>query len=118
MNREQKRTLAKNIRSKGVKKELATAYAEIIGSGTGSHTPSQEIAEGEKVMLNVEAIKARKFYPKMTENYKRFIEENKDTIFTAHTEQGRLISFDESPQWLFWSGDLVKVSKQKEIIDE
>ena len=44
--------------------------------------------------------------------YKDFIESAGDTVFTARQERKNLISLEESPQWLFWSGDLIIVNNE------
>ena len=111
MNRAQKRRLVQKVRKQGVAKETAQAYAEIIGNGAGEHTPPQDIQEGQKVRLNIEAIKARKNYKIMTEAYKTFVDASAEAIFTAHVERPTLISLAEEPKWLFWSGDLIKVEE-------
>lgn len=108
MNRKQRRDFLKKAQKKGVNKDIAEVYAEIFSNGAGTPTPPQDIAEGEKVKLNLESIKARKNYERMTEGYKEFVNVNADTIFTAHVERPTLISFSEEPKWLFWSGDLIK----------
>lgn len=109
MNRQQKRDFIKRAKKRGVKESEAKAYANIISNGAGTNTPSQEITEGEKIKLNVDAIKNRKNYGDMSPDYKKFVESNADTLFTAHVEKKTLISLNEYPKWLFWCGDLVKV---------
>lgn len=113
MNREQKRALTKKAHQQGMSKKLAKAYAE-IASGTGEHTKSQGFSEGDKVRLNIEAIKARKNYEYMSAKYKAFVDEAADVIFTAHIERENLISLQEEPKWLFWSGDLLKVEEEQQ----
>ena len=112
MNREQRRALAKKAQKDGMSKELAKVYAE-IASGTGEHTKAQTIEEGDKIRLNIEAIKSRKNYDRMSPAYKEFVEAAGDTVFTAHVERANMISLAEEPRWLFWSGDLIKVSDDK-----
>ena len=111
MNREQKRKFVKDAKKKGIKKTTAEAYAEIINNGTGRNTDAQEISEDEKIMLNIEAIRNRKNYERMTDKYKEFVNNNSDKVFTAHVERTNLISLKEEPQWLFWSGDLIKIKE-------
>ena len=108
MNREQRRALTKRAQKDGMSKELAKTYAE-IASGTGEHTKPQDFEEGDNIRLNIEAIKARKNYERMSPMYKEFVEAAGDTVFTAHVERANMISLAEEPKWLFWSGDLVKV---------
>ena len=105
MNREQKRAFVKKAKERGVSANAAKAYSEIISNGTGQATPKQDIAEDEKVKLNIETIKAR-------QNYKEFVDTNADTIFTAHIERTTLISLKEEPTWLFWCGDLIKMKEE------
>ena len=110
MNREQRRALAKRAQKNGMSKELAE-----IASGAGEHTKPQAFDEGDKIRLNVEAIKARKNYERMSPMYKEFVEAAGDTVFTAHVERANMISLAEEPKWLFWSGDLIAATKK--IID-
>ncbi len=110
INREQKRAFVKKAQKKGVDKDIAKTYAEIFGSGAGTPTPPQDIVEGEKVKLDIGKIKARRNYERMTAKYKEFIDNNIDTVFTAHIERKTLVSFVEEPKWLFWSGDLIKLT--------
>ena len=112
MNREQRRSLAKRARKDGMSKELAKVYAE-IASGTGEHTKPQAFEEGDRVRLNIEAIKARKNYERMSPMYKEFVEAAGDTIYTAHVERTNTISLVEEPKWLFWSGDLLKAADEE-----
>lgn len=116
MNRKQKRTLVKQARVDGMSKELAKTYAE-IASGTGEHTEPQAFEEGDKIRLNIEAIKARKNYERMSPMYKEFVEAAGDTVFTAHVERANMISLVEEPKWLFWSGDLIKAANVEEVPD-
>lgn len=117
MNREQRRALAKIAQKHGMSNELAKTYAE-IASGTGEHTKPQVFEEGDKIRLNIEAIKARKNYERMSQMYKEFVESAGDTVFTAHVERANMISLSEEPKWLFWSGDLIKVVETEVVADE
>lgn len=110
MNREQKRALEKKARNNGMNKELAKTFAE-IASGTGNNSPRQDISEGDKIQLNVELIKSRKNYDRMNPKYKELVESSEGKIFTAHVERTHMISLVEEPAWLFWSGDLIKISE-------
>lgn len=112
MNREQKRAFVKKAKKKGVGTDAAKAYAEIISSGAGEPSPKQEIVEAERVRLNIENLKARQNYERMSDKYKEFVETNANTIFTAHVEKPTLISLKEEPKWLFWCGDLIKVKEE------
>lgn len=115
MNREQRRALAKRVQKNGMRKELAKTFAE-IASGTGEHTEPKSFEEGDKIRLNIAAIKARKNYDRMSPMYKEFVESAGDAVYTAHVERTNVISLVEEPKWLFWSGDLIKVDEE-EIAD-
>lgn len=108
MNRKQRRDFIKKAKAKGLDKGTAEAYAEIIDKGSGNNTPPQKFEDGDLVQLNVEAIKRRQNYPRMSESYKQFVDANVGTVFTVHVERPNLISLKEEPKWLFWSGDLIK----------
>lgn len=119
MNREQRRAFVKNAKSKGVSQKAAEAYAAILDRGVGKVTPAQTIEEGEQVMLNLDTLKARQNYERMSELYKQFVEESSSKVFTAHVERPNLISLKEEPKWLFWSGDLIKCSTtESEVSDD
>ena len=114
MNREQKRTLEKRLRKKGVTKDRAQELVKVMNdadfirqNGSGVPNPPQKFNEGDKVMMDVERIKARVNYERMSDAYKQFVSEHAGEVFTAHIERENLISFTEEPRWLFWSGDLV-----------
>lgn len=108
INRAGKRAFTKSVRKAGISKADAEKYVFIVNEGSGTPSPPQEIGEGDKVRLNSELIKARKNYPRMAERYREFVEQNEDTVFTAHVERENMISMIEEPRWLFWSGDLIK----------
>jgi hypothetical protein len=114
MNRDQKRKLVKKAQKDGMKKELAKTYAEIV-SGTGEHTKPQSFLEGDKVTLNIEAVKARKNYERMSPKYKEFVEASEGVVFTVHIERtgSNIVSFAEEPKWLFWSGDLLRITEEE-----
>lgn len=116
MNRQQRRKVEKVARSRGASGDEAKSIAMIVSNadeirkgGTGAHTTAKSFNDGDKVKLNIEAVKSRKNYDRMLPLYKEFVETSEDTVFTVHVEQGNLISFIEEPKWLFWSGDLIKV---------
>jgi len=116
MNREQKRKLERSARKGGLSANKAKLYAEIMANadeirknGAGQVSPSQDIPEGTKVKLNVELIKSRQNYERMSQKYRELIEseEISPNKYTAHVEASNMISLVELPNWLFWSGDLI-----------
>lgn len=112
MNRQQKRAFVKKAKSKGISKNVAEAYLAIKEAGLDKVSLPKQFQEGDKVKLDVEKIKRRKDYEKMNPRYKEFVESNADTAFTAHLERETLISLAEQPEWLFWSGSLIKVKEK------
>lgn len=73
------------------------------------------IKDGDKVRLNLDVIKKHPGYSQKLPAYRRFCEENAETVFTARYDKKlrqSVVSFEEdttSPKWLFWIGDLEKV---------
>ncbi len=112
MNRQQKRAFVKKAQSKGISKNVAEAYLAIKEAGLDKVSLPKQFQEGDKVKLDVEKITQRKDYEKMNPRYKEFVESNVDTVFTAHLERETLISLAEQPEWLFWSGSLIKVKEK------
>lgn len=117
MNRAERRSLKRRIRKRGISEEKADEFvaaynnADMIRKeGVGIVSPPKEILEGDIVTLDVERIKSRQNYEKMSPEYKQFVEENEGKFFTAHLERENTISLNEDGnKWLFWSGDLNKV---------
>lgn len=109
MNRQQRRAFVKKAQSKGISKNVAEAYIAIKEAGLDKLSLPKQFQEGDRVKLDVEKIKGYKDYEKMNPKYKEFVESNADTVFTAHPERETLVSLKEQPEWLFWSGNLIKV---------
>ena len=101
------------LRAKEIAKQMYD-IDKIRIEGVGETTRPQKFNEDDKFMLDIEKIKSRKNYNRMTDNYKRFVNENADTVLTAHVESRGLISAKEEPVWLFWSGDLLRVVENPE----
>lgn len=112
MNRKERRDFVKKARRQGISKNTAEAYIAIKEAGLDKPSLPKKFQEGDKVLLDIEKIKARKNYDRMSENYKAFVESNEGVVFTAHVERDNLISMKEAPAWLFWSGDLIKVETE------
>lgn len=112
MNRQQKRAFVKKAQSKGISKDAAKAYLAIREAGLDKLSLPKQFQEGDKVKLDVEKIKRHKDYERLNPRYKEFVESNADTVFTAHLERETLISLKEQPEWLFWSGSLIKVKEE------
>jgi len=116
MNREQKRKYIKELKSKGFTKEQIDAillykkYADV----------NNYIPEGTKVKLNYNEIKNQPDYPKLTEKFRNWIEDNKDKVYTVEYKKNKrgkplFVTLKEDtsdPKWLFWVGDLIVVENK------
>jgi len=79
------------------------------------------IAEGTKVKLNIDKIKADVNYPRLTDTYKIWVNKNKDKTFTVeydpkHPKDPQLLCLKENVEpvkWLFWEGDLIVLEEDK-----
>ncbi len=104
MNREQRRIFQKNIH-----RHVADRF------NMASHEIENPLHEGDKVRLDIDRITKRKNYDETSEEYRAFVESNRERIFTAHLYRNRenefsaIIELVEEPKWLFWHGDLVRV---------
>lgn len=106
MNRDQRRKFSKRAKKRGINEQITDLYLSMDRNGLEVPSPPQKIESGQKVMLDAERIKARRNYDRMTADYKAFVDQNTETVFTAKVEKENLISMEEEPRWLFWSGDL------------
>lgn len=114
MNRKARRDFVKKARKKGISKNTAEAYIAIKEAGLDKLSLPKQFNEGDRVKLDVEEITSRKDYERLNPKYREFVESNRDTVFTAHLERDTLISFVEQPEWLFWSGILIKVEEESD----
>lgn len=75
------------------------------------------VKEGDKVRLNLDAIKSHPDYEQRLPEYRKFCEENVGKVFTAMFDEKLrksvvcLAEDTTNPKWLFWIGDLEKISK-------
>lgn len=82
MNREQRRALKK----KGISQR---DYAVARLNAAGVFDESKWIKDGEQVKLNVDQIMARSGYNNLQDDYKTFVEENRETVFIAQLYRKR-----------------------------
>ena len=76
------------------------------------------LLEGEKVKLKYDYITSRTGYITKTKEYKKFIEDNKDKVFTVeydanHLDNPIIVALkedDSEPKWLFWDEFLERVN--------
>lgn len=111
MNRKQKRRLIAKPNLYERVKSFADLYA--LFHSKGIEIPA--IKDGDKIKLNLESIRSHPDYPSLSAKYTQFVENNADTVFTAKVEHGGyidgMISLQEDQTgWLFWAGDLLKLS--------
>lgn len=118
MNRKARRDFVKKARKKGISKNTAEAYIAIKEAGLDKLSLPKQFNEDDRVKLDVEKITSRKDYERLNPKYREFVESNRDTVFTAHLERDTLISFVEQPEWLFWSGILIKVEEESDGTNE
>lgn len=106
MNRAQRRQAAKSGYVEKQVKLPELSVAEILKNRTAM-SPPNDINTGDKVRLDIAKIQRRINYSRMNEDYKQFVEQSNDKVFTAVVERENLIHLEEEPKWLFWSGDLI-----------
>ena len=109
MNREQSRKLRRDAKKKGIDKGVTELYLSMKKDGLDNPSPPKSIRTGDRVLLDVDKIKNRRNYSLMARAYREFVESSTGKVFTATLEQGNLVSMQEEPRWLFWSGDLIVV---------
>ena len=119
MNRKQKRTFIKNVKKRGVSKKVAETYLimkDVTDSVQDENDKLEKIVDGSKVMLDVDKIKAKKDWHRLVPEYKEFVEDSVGVVYTVNKEDGKavLVSFKESPGWLFYIGDLILVEEAEE----
>ena len=76
------------------------------------------ITVGDKVRLKYDAITQSPDYDKRVENYKKFVEDSKDKVFTTESYNGyyKLFCFVEDEtevKWVFHEYDLEKVEESE-----
>lgn len=112
MNRKQKRNFVKAAKKKGVDKRIADVYLRLKEMDVSP----VDLEDGDKVRLNLKAIQGHADYDRLSEQYKQFVENNTEQIFTVSRDErgGKLktvVSLKEEPTWLFWTSDLIKVEE-------
>ena len=124
MNRAEKRNLAKRIKkmNKNLNLGLNKAQLEQYIKFKEMQTESIVLFEGDKVKIDYLGITSRVDYERRRPEYRDFIENNKDSVFTVkYDEKYRhnpwLVSLEEDttePRWLFTTSDLILLEKEKE----
>lgn len=110
MNRENRRALKKKL----LNRRSRTLAANVLDNL--DNEINNMIRDGDLVTLNVKRIMNRKEYPRMQLEYRQFVEANRDTMFTAHLRREQtdgfsaLIELEGVEPWIFWYGDLNRVT--------
>lgn len=113
MNREERRHPTKSAKVKQLLDDIS-AVRKFKDAIEGDWP----IKDGDKVQLNLDVIKRHQGYEKRLPAYRRFCEENAGKIFTVvydtNLRQSVVYLAEDTtePKWLFWIGDLKKVSQQ------
>lgn len=126
MGRKERRALERKIKhlAKTKPNEIQTLIKDIYDRGLVENRMNNEdvLAPGDKVVFNMDRILHDPDFNKYKPEYKAFIREHVNDVFTLRQEakqQGpfSLVSFeeDDSPErWLFYIGHLKKVKEQVE----
>lgn len=123
MNRAERRNLSKKIKkvnktlNLGLTKKQLKDYIKF----KEEQLSSVALFEGDKVKIDYEGIVSRVDYEKRRPEYRDFIEQNKNTIFTVkYDEKYRnnpwLVSLEEDttePRWLFTTSDLILYKEEE-----
>lgn len=120
MNREQRRNFVKKAKKNGMLRADAEKFLKIADTNGNHYTPAKEIHTGDKVVLRVAELKAKKNYGIMNPEYRAFIEQSEGVVYTAVRERAELIHMKEQPRWLFWCGDMdvVEPVPVEQAVDE
>jgi len=133
LNREQKREMIRRLRKQG----LTKASAETCIIRMENKTENLPFSfEGEKVKIDFARIVSYPDWNELKENYRNWITEHKDEVFTVQFDPKRkekntndvntIVQLEEDttePKWLFWAGDLIpekdqpNKDKKDEIVD-
>lgn len=110
MNREKRRKLTKELKSKGFSMDKIKTYLNFANKDS-----KVIIQNGAKVKLDIDKIKAHPDYVKLTDKYKNWVANNSNKAFTVKYEEKygdspNLVSLEEDEiGWLFHISDLIVV---------
>lgn len=114
MNREQRRNFVQKAKRAGVEERVAKTTMDIVMNGVGTFSPpNPDIKTGDIVQIDIEKVTARKNYDKMATAYKEFVMSSAGKLFHAVDEGHNTLHVEEDPRWLFWSGDIIKISQEE-----
>ena len=118
MNRAQKRKFKQQI--KKARKFSPNLNLSINNAHKMVDRTDLSISEGTKVKFNIQKMKKHPDWEKLTQDYRDFVEQNSDKIFTVeYDEQYQYeplwvcLAEDPAPiKWLFYIGDLQVVEEE------
>lgn len=111
MNRGNRRLMQKRLKDKRAR----TLASDILGSM--GNKINDAIRDGDLVTLNVDQITSRKDYPRMQEEYRKFVEASRGKVFVARPHRKRpdgfsaTIELEGVENWIFWYRDLIKIKQ-------
>lgn len=112
MNREQKRAFEKSLSGNGKTKEEIKRFIDM----KERMNKKGSLEEGQRVKLNISAIKSHPDYSNMRDVYKKFVEDNSETDFTVEYDlkypNHSIVMLKEDPtipKWLWWEDDLENI---------
>lgn len=121
MNREQRRRVAKAMHNATkASPEAAILMMKAMMDEQIQSNMKPKFLPGDKVKLNYSKIISDKDYGRLVPSRKKFVEENKDTIFIVeydprHTNNPQVVCLVEDtndPKWLWFVGQLSKVKDE------
>lgn len=115
MNRTEKRKFTKELKKRNLTDDEINYIITALETKTEDLEPNK-FADGDKVKLNIEKIKNDPNYKTKVSEYKDFVEDNLDKVFTIklddrQNDDPNLVTFEEESRWLFWHGFLTKVEE-------
>lgn len=99
------------------REHIINRLREVLPNDLGylENSAQYRLRDGDRVKLNVNRITGRSDYEKTQLPYRKFVEENAQTVFSVRVYRkapdGRvpLVNLEEAPEWLFSPVDLLLV---------
>lgn len=115
MNRAQRRSLDKKVRSKNG----LSQFDKLVLASFARSAEDNMLKDGDSVRLNVDQMMARGDWKRLNPKYRAFVQQNRDTVFTAKIRSRSsggypvIVELDGCDTWTFWSGDLMQVKEER-----
>ena len=110
MNRKERRKFVQLAKKNGFSRGAAEAYLAVKEMGDVADAAPKMFEDGDKVKIDVDRIRQRKDFESKSEKYKQVLEEEAGKVFEVKNIKGNLYSLEGLDAWIFWGGDLIKVS--------